>query len=222
MIRLFILTLFVSTLGFPVGPGYAGTGSTDCLSSIGPLEKDRDEVQAEGGIWGIFSKTPSLGRHSSKAIAVDSKINKLIETLTYLCETQSGVPLNELAAYVSRKLAELGENEFKSLHLTLGKPEKEIEDWLIYTKIALGNRKRVLELHKIKKSIQDSNNLIEKYRALYTEFKDQNRLEPVLSRTTALEQEIDDFFVSDPYIALAIFEESQVPFWDIDENYGGS
>lgn len=216
------LILFIFLLGGPVADCSAQADSADCLDLIIPLNKDRDEIQTEGGVWGIFSRTPSLGRHSSRAIAVDSKINKLIETLTYLCETRSGVPLNELASYVSRKLAELGENEFKSLHLTLGKPEKEIEDWLVYTKIALGNRKRILELSKIKKTIQSTSDLIEKYRALHTEFKDQNRLEPVLSRTVSLGQEIDDFFVSDSYIALAIFEESQVPFWDIDENYGGS
>ena len=27
---------------------------------------------------------------------------------------------------------------------------------------------------------------------------------------------------TDPYVALALFEDSQIPYWDIDENYGGS
>lgn len=209
-------------LGIPVADSFAQTDSADCLDLIVSLDNDRDEVQTEGGIWGIFSKTPSLGRHSSKAIEVDSKINKLIETLTYLCETRSGVPLNELASYVSRKLGELGEKEFKSLNVTLGKPEKEVENWLVYTKIALGNEKRILELSQIKNSIRTASYVISRYRMLFTEFKNQNRIQTVLSRTASLGREIDDFFASDPYIALAIFEESQVPFWDIDENYGGS
>jgi hypothetical protein len=223
LIRVFFnLLLLISLLGLPAGDSYGETDSAHCMSLISPLDKDKEDIQFQGGIWGIFSKTPSLGRHSSKAIAVDSKINKLIATLTYLCETQSGVPLNELATYVSRKLTELGKSEFKSLHITLGKPEKDIEVWLDYTKIALANRNRVLELGQIKKSIQGSGVLIEKYRALFSDFQNNNQTKPLLSRTISLGKNIDDIFVNDPYLALAIFEESQVPFWDVDENYGGS
>jgi hypothetical protein len=210
--------LLISTLGSV--DGYAQTDG--CRDLVNPIEKDRDAVQAEGGVWTIFSKIPTLGRHSARAVAVDSKINKLIVTLVYLCETNSGVPLNELASYVSRKVTELGESEFRSLHITLGKPEQEIENWLAYTKIALVKQKRTLELKKIRKSIQDAKRLVGKYRALFTEFQNQKNMEPVLSRTVSLEKEIDNVFISDPYVALAIFEESQVPFWDIDENYGGS
>lgn len=219
MVRVFlVLMLLVPTFGSV--DSYAQTDG--CLDLVSPIEKDRDAVQYEGGIWGLFSKTPSLGHHSAKAIAVDSKINKLIVTLVYLCETSSGVPLNELASYVSRKVSELGESEFKSLHITLGKPEQEIENWLVYTKIALVNQKRILDLNKIKASIRNVSGLIEKYRALFSEFKNQNHSQTLLLQTNSLGREIDDYFVSDPYIALAVFEESQVPFWDIDENYGGS
>jgi hypothetical protein len=223
LIRVFlILILFVFTLVLPVADSYAQAGSADCLDFINPLGKDRDEVQIEGGVWMIFSKVPSLTRHSSKAIAVDSNINKLIETLTYLCETRSGVSLNELATYVSKKLGELGEKKFKSLHITLGKPEQEIEDWLVYTKIARINEKRVLELSRIKNSIRSASHVVSRYRMLFAEFRYQNRSRSLLSRTVSLGREINDLLISDPYIALALFEESQVPFWDIDENYGGS
>jgi hypothetical protein len=219
---IFNLLFLISILGLTAGDSYGESDSAQCLSLVRPLNKDKEDIQFQGGIWGIFSKTPSLGRHSSKAIAVDSKINKLIATLTYLCETRSGVPLNELATYVSRKLTELGKSEFKRLHVTLGKPEKDIEDWLEYTEIAEINKSRVLELEKIKKSIQGAGVLIKKYRALFSEFQNNNKSEPVLSRTISLGQHIDDFFVKDPYLALAIFEESQEPYWDVDENYGGS
>ena len=223
MIRvIFSLFFFFTILGLPNGNSFAETNSSHCLNLVRPLNKDKEDIQFQGGIWGIFSKTPSLGRHSAKAIAVDSKINRLIATLTYLCETQSGVPLNELATYVSRKLSELGKSEFKRLHVTLGKPKKDIEDWLEYTEIALVNKNRVLESEKIKKSIQGAGVFIEKYRALFSEFQNNNKTEPVLSRTISLRQQIDDFFIKDPYLALAIFEESQVPYWDVDENYGGS
>lgn len=223
MIRIIlILILLVFTLGFPVADSNAQDDSASCLNLIKPLKKDRDDVQIEGGIWGIFSKIPSMGRHSSRAIEVDSKINKLIATLTYLCETRSGVPLNELASYVSRKLSDLGEDKFKSLHTVLGNPKKQIEDWLEYTKVALKNSNRVLELSKIKTSILGSSVLIVKYRSLFTEFKNQNQFEPMFSRTISLGQEIDDFFINDSYLTQANFEESQIPYWDVDENHGGS
>ena len=91
-----------------------------------------------------------------------------------------------------------------------------------YTEIALVNKKRVLKFKTIKKSIQGSAVLIENYRTLFTENQNNNKKEPVLSKTISLGQQIDDFFEKDPYMALAIFEDSQVPYWDVDENYGGS
>ncbi|GJL78289.1 MAG: hypothetical protein NPINA01_12780 [Nitrospinaceae bacterium] len=221
--RAFLIpVIFLGFSALPAVESLAQPKSANCLKLVLPLDKTREDVQSEGGVWGIFSKNPAMNRHSSKAIAVDSKMSRLISTLTYLCKTRSGVPLNELASYVSRKVAELGEERFKNLHVTLGKPEKEIESWLVYTKIAKANRKRVLEFEKIKISIQDAGRLVKAYRTLFTEFMNGDEVETLLSRTTSLNKKVEEFFIQDPYIALAIFEESQVPFWDIDENYGGS
>ena len=217
-----ILAIYLVTHILFAHESQAQTNSASCLNLIKHLEKQRDDVQSEGGVWGIFSKIPSLTPHSSTAIEVDSKISKLVSTLNYLCETSSGVPLNELAEYVSRKVEQLGVKDFKNLHHTLGKPEKEIEGWLVYTEIALANRKRILEFEEIKKSIQGARGLVNEYWTLFREFNNRNTVEPILSRTISLGQAIDEFFTSESYLALAIFEDSQVPFWDIDENYGGS
>ena len=79
-----------------------------------------------------------------------------------------------------------------------------------------------MELEKIKKSIQDAGILIGEYQNLFLEFSDSDKVERVLPRTLTLSQKIDAFLSGDPYVALAILEDSQIPFWDIDENYGGS
>lgn len=51
---------------------------------------------------------------------------------------------------------------------------------------------------------------------------DKQSLETVIMDFNALTTEIREFFSSDPNLVLAIQENSQIPFWDIDENYGGS
>jgi hypothetical protein len=196
--------------------------SSSCLSLVKPLDEKRKEVGLAGGMWGIFARTPALDGHSKDAVKLDSNINKLIETLVYLCETKSGVPFNELAIFVTRKIKELGADQFKQEQILLGKPRKDVEDWLEYSKVAQANQKRVLEFDKIKFSIQSAGIFIDRYWKMFSDYKNKDADLPILPATVGLNQEIDDFMTTDPYMALALFEDSQIPYWDIDENYGGS
>ncbi len=196
--------------------------SSGCLGLIKPLDQKRQEVGLDGGIWGIFARKSELNGHSKEAVKLDSRINKLVETLVYLCETKSGVPFNELASFVTRKIKELGADRFSQEQIQLGKPRQDVLDWLKYAKIAEANRNRVLELNKIKISIHGASIFIDRYWELFNEFKNSDRILPILPATVALNQEINDFMISDPYLALALYEDSQIPYWDIDENYGGS
>lgn len=195
---------------------------SSCLDLVKPLDQKRKEVEAAGGLWGIFARSPALDGHSKDAVKLDSNISKLVETLRYLCKTKSGVPYNELASFVTRKIAEMGEEPFKSEQIFLGKPPKEVENWLVYSKIAQANNKRVLDLDKIKTSIHGAGILINNYWNLYTDFKNKDDVSLILPATVALNQKINEFMRTDPYTALALFEDSQIPFWDVDENYGGS
>jgi len=132
----------------------AESNPSGCLNLVKPLDQKRKEVEFAGGIWGIFARSSALDSHSRDAVKLDSNINKLIETLVYLCNTKSGVPLNELASLVTRKISEMGEEPVERAQIHLGKPEKEVEDWLDYSKIAQANKKRILDPDKIKTSIQ--------------------------------------------------------------------
>jgi len=200
----------------------AETNSSNCLDLVKPLDKKSKEVGFAGGIWGIFAKSSTLDGHSRDAVKLDSNINKLIETLRYLCDTKSGVPFNELASFVTQKIEELGEEPFKRKQVLLGKPEKDVEDWLVYSRIAQANKKRTLNLKKVKTSIQSAGVFINEYWKLFNDFRNKDAVDSILPATITLNREISDLMATDPYLALALFEDSQIPYWDVDENYGGS
>jgi hypothetical protein len=221
--RAFFCFAFILAASFIVVAGsHAKSNSSDCLSLVKPLDEKRKKVGLAGGVWGIFAREPALDGHSKDAVKLDSNINKLVETLVYLCETKSGVPYNELASFVTRKIKELGADRFGQEQILLGKPRQDVADWLKYSKIAEANRKRVLELDKIKISIQGARVYIDRYWKMFGDFINIDEILPILPATVALNLEIDDFMAHDPYMALALFEDSQIPYWDIDENYGGS
>lgn len=215
------VTVLLTSLIFLVGSN-AQSNPSDCLVRVKPLDLKRKSVEAVGGIWGIFAKSSALDKNSKDAVKLDSNISKLIETLVYLCGTQSGVPYNELSSFITRKIKELGEEPFKREQILLGKPKQDVEDWLEYSKIAEANKKRTLDADKIIISIQGASVFINRYWKLFNDFNAQSKIEPILPATVSLNEEIGEFMREDAYIALALFEDSQIPFWDIDENYGGS
>lgn len=218
----FFFAFFLVASFIVIATSHAKSNSSDCLGLIKPLDEKRKKAGLAGGIWGIFAREPALDSHSKDAVKLDSKINKLVETLVYLCETKSGVPYNELAIFVTRKIKELGADRFRQEQILLGKPKQDVADWLEYSKIAEANKKRILELDKIKISIQGARVYIDRYWKMFNDFINKDEVLPVRPATVALNQEIDDFMTKDPYMALALFEDSQIPFWDVDENYGGS
>jgi len=215
-------TILLAAFFLMVVDGSAKSNSSDCLSLVKPLDEKRKEVGFAGGLWGIFAREPALDGHSKEAVKLDSNINKIVATLVYLCETKSGVPFNELASFVTRKIAKLGADRFSREQIQLGKPPKDVKDWLKYSKIAQATRKRTLELNKIKTSIQGAGIFVDRYWKIFNAFKNKNNILPILPAAVALNQKIDDFMTTDPYMVLALLEDSQIPYWDIDENYGGS
>ncbi len=214
--------VILATCFLMVTDSNAENNSPRCLSLITPLDQKRIEVESADGIWGIYARSSTLDGHSKEAVKIDSNISKLIGTLVYLCETKSGVPFNELASFVTRKIEELGADQFKRQQIFLGKPKKDVEDWLKYSKIAQANKKRVLEFNKIKVSIQSAGIFIDRYWNLFNDFRSVDKVDSILPATIALNREIGEFMATDPYLALALYEDSQIPYWDVDENYGGS
>ena len=207
-----LLTLFVST----------ALAKPSCRELVNPLKKNTDSIASNGGLWSYFEKDLFLRKHSTQAMQLDSRINKIFFTLNYLCETKDGIPLNDLATYISRSISDKGEAAFKAELITLGKTSQQIENWFEFFKYAQSHRSRTLDSSAIKTTINRSIPLIKTYTSLTKSIGRPNSSKVLLKMTRTLITQIDSFFSSDPYITQALDEISHVPYWDINESSGGS
>jgi len=206
------LALFVST----------ALANPPCQELVNPLKKNSDSITSNGGLWGYFEKDLFLKNHSPQAIQLDSRINKIFFTLNYLCETKDGIPLNDLATYISRSIYNKGEAAFKAELISLGKTSQQIKNWFDFFEYAQSHRSRTLNLSSIQATINRSIPLIENYTSLTNNINRSNSSKVILKKTLKLIDQIDSFFSSDPYITQALDEISHVPYWDINESTGGS
>lgn len=191
-----------------------------CLKQLAPLKNQKDEVAESGGIWGLFQKTAELKDKSVQGINLDKKINSILFHLDYLCNTIDGVPLDELGRYVIPSLAEKGKDKFKEELINLGKSEKEIDTWFKFAEFAIGHQHRDLDPLQISSTIQSASRLTKGYLELAQKINEGMR--PVIKGTQSLVEQIETFFETAPYMSQAVYENSQIPYVDWDENHGGS
>ena len=192
-----------------------------CNVELSLLKKTKDVIIGDGGMWGLFERHKELREESSKAIQLDSKIQQLVWLLDYLCNTAEGVPLNELATFLTENLKKKSKLEFKQELIILGKSEAEIDLWFVFSEASLKNENRKLNMDTVLNSIQLAHPLLLRYKALakgVEQSPDKKHIETVIN----LYREIEQLESSDPYLAQALLETSQVPHWDIDESTGGS
>jgi len=212
----------LAILFFLLLPNSAVSREADaCLGSLQSLEKETVIVGELGGMWTLFEQSKQLRDHSSHAIQTDSRMNELLELLQYLCATIDGVPFNDLAMFLAESLKMESKQDFKKQQIILGKSEAEIDIWLTFFEVSLQIQNRRLEISSIEKSIRKANPLFKEYRALALQIS-KNSNEAHLENVEILNDKILDLKSSDNYLKQAIHELAQVPFWDIDENYGGS
>lgn len=207
-----LLTSFVST----------AFASPSCHELVTRLIKTNDSIALNGGLWGYFEKDPFLRKYSTQAIQLDSRINKVFFLLNYLCKTRNGIPLNDLATYISRSITDKGLPAFKAELIILGKTSKQIKIWFDFFKFAQSHRLRTLNSSTIRATINRAIPLIKKYTSLEKNINQSRQSKIILKNAAALRVQIDRFLSSDPYITQALSEISQVPYWDINESTGGS
>lgn len=193
-----------------------------CLERLAPLHNKVEAVAELDGVWGLFQKTPELQGYSALAVDIDKKANSIIFHLEYLCQTIEGIPFDELSDYVSKSLAEKGEDKFRKELIILGKSEGEIDVWFEFTRFAIANRYRTLDPQRIYNTIQSAQPLIEDYSKLAEKLNNRKSMTSTVQESQGLTALIEEFFKSDPYMSKAIHENAQVPYADFDENYGGS
>jgi hypothetical protein len=204
-----------------IGTAWSETQTQKCHNQLFPLGKAKSAIIGEGGMWAVFEHHKILREKSSKAIQLDSKIQQLVWLLNYLCETVEGVPLNDLATYVTQNLKEKSQKQFKEELIILGKTETEIDIWFTFSDISLKNKIRKLSAETIYNSIQKAAPLIQQYKRLAEEIYRSPSTKQA-ENVDNLYQEIEQLESSDSYLAQALLETSQVPHWDIDESTGGS
>lgn len=202
---------------------WAGSSEvSNCHKQITPLKGVREQVAELDGFWGLFQKNPELQDHSVLSINLDKSVNSIIFNLEFLCDTIDGIPFDELSDYVTTNLAEKGEEKFKQELIILGKNEGQIKVWFEFAKFAIANRHRSLDLDKISHSIQTAQPLVKSYLELAERIDRKENIGSVIEATQKLTKQVDSFFMTDPYMSQAIHENSQIPYADWDENYGGS
>ena len=204
-----------------LGTAWSHSPAQKCRTQLSPLLKTTNTITEDGDMWARFERDTLLSPDSSKAMQLDSKVQQLIWLLDYLCETIKGVPLNDLAVYLTENLKEKSKKEFKAELIVLGKTRAEIDIWFAFSDLSLKNEGRKLEEGVIYHSIQKALPLLLKYKTLAEEVK-QSPDKKHIERVNQLYQEIDQLEPSNAYLAQALWETSQVPHWDIDESAGGS
>ncbi len=204
-----------------VGTAWSQSPAQKCRVQHAPLVNTKNITIEDGDMWARFERDTLLSSVSSKAMQLDSKVQQLVWLLDYLCETIDGVPLNDLAVYLTENLKEKSKQEFKAELIVLGKSKAEIDIWFTFSDLSLKNEGRKLEAVILYNSIQKALPLLLKYKTLAEEVgrsPNKNHIE----RVNQLYQDIDQLESSDSYLALALWETTQVPHWDIDESAGGS
>ncbi len=213
-----VFAFFVSVSSSWAGPAEIAS----CLQQVTPMKVQRDQVADLDGIWGLFQKKAALQGSSVEGISLDNRVNSILFHLEYLCNTIDGIPFDELADYVSTNLTEKGEEKFRKELIILGKNESQIKAWFEFSIFANENRYRALDPQKIYHTIQVAHPLIKEYLALAERISRKKDMGSVIQETRDLTGQIDTFFKTNPYISQAFHENSQIPYADWDENYGGS
>ena len=216
--QLFILFFFTFVTSTWAGPSEIST----CHKQIVPLKDLSEQVAELDGVWGLFQKNSELQNDSVLSINLDKAVNSIIFHLGFLCDTIDGIPFDELSDYVTVNLEKKGKEKFKQELIILGKSEGQIKVWFEFAKFAVENRYRTLDPEKISQSIQAAHPLITTYVELANRIDRKENLDTVINTTQTLKEQIDSFFKTDPYMSQALHENSQIPYADWDENYGGS
>jgi len=193
-----------------------------CNELVQNLKKEQEFIASNGGMWRYIEEAPSLRNQSGKAIQLDSRISKIFFTLEYLCKTQHGIPLNDLAVYMSRNLTQKSEDTFKDELRLLGKTNQEINIWFGFLEYANKNKSRTLNFSNLQDTIKKTTPLIKDYAELPNYFSKEDSPKILQKKINTLLVNIDYFLSNNSYIAQALKEMSNAPYWDINESVGGS
>jgi len=212
-----LVSIFAFTFIFSIST-VAAAGPATCLDLVNPLDNKVRSVKERGGLWGLFEKARALRDHSPMALQMDSKVISLIFTLNYLCETEKGIPYDELALYLNSRFNERGgEGPVRDELLNMGYSIEEVAILLEFKKFAERSRHRQLDLNQIRKTIEKADIYAERYWLLAQKMKKRSGVSMV-EEVKALARDIAEFRATDPYMKQADYENAQVPHTTLTES----
>ncbi len=193
------------------------TDGKTCLARVAVLDKKRTAVQHAGGAWNAFERNPGLKLYSMNGMQLDSHINKVVFALNHLCRTAKGVPLNEMAATISKKIEEKGEEAVKQEFAELREDKTDVKNWIEYAEFAKANETREVSYETIEKLVDWSAPLIGLYEDLSKRTVDDNSAPSFLSDAVTLLHVLKKFLSGDPSMIMALREDTAVPFEDLQK-----
>ena len=204
-----ILIQLLFVILIPCGEVGAADASP-CAALLHPLESNVDEIKGQGGIWGMFDQNYKVRNHATVTLKLDSKITVLIVRLNYLCKTQNGVPLEEIAQILLPRLKTEGEKALTEDLINLGHFEEEAKKLIAYAKFAESNLNRKLEFDQIAKTITEAqtfpNRLVEISKKI-----GEIESEIIMTESKVLISDIEKFLMTKPYLVLADKENAEIP-----------
>ena len=226
LLKIFLIIQIVVIAPLHLGPAQADN-SKACYDLFRPLEKQAQKIKDRGGIWELFENGASLRKHSIVGLHVDSKITSLIDTLNYLCESQDGLPINEVANYLVSTMKKEGREGFIKYYLSLFHSIEEIEVWAEYAEYYEANRKRKLDFNQTKNTLAKAQKFFERYTTLAQNIDATNdkelrikalrllvplHVEGIAEEGKVLTDDIKQFIAKDPLLKQANLENSEIPF----------
>jgi hypothetical protein len=174
------------------------------------LESKVEEIKGQGGIWGKFDQNYQVRNHATVTLKLDSKTMVLLVHLNYLCKTQNGVPLEEIAQILLPQLKAKGKQTLMEDLINLGHFEEEAEKLIAYVRFAESNLNRKLEFDRTIKTINESQTFINRLVEIFEKIGEVES-EKVMSNSKVLINDIEKFIATNSYLVLADKEKSEIP-----------
>jgi hypothetical protein len=181
-----------------------------CGLLLHPLESKIEEIKGQGGVWGAFDQNYKVRNHATVTLKLDSKITVLIVRLNYLCTTQNGVPLEEIAQILLPRLKAEGDKVLMEYLINLGHFEEEAEKLISYARFAESNLHRKLEFDQVTKTITESQSFVNRLVELFKKVGEVDS-EKIMDDSKILIRDIEKFLTTNPYLLLAYKETTEIP-----------
>ncbi len=185
-----------------------------CLALLNPLDKTRMFVQREGGAWSMFERSALIKPYSDNGMQIDSNLNKLVFSLSHLCQTAQGVPQNALAIKVNKFIDRMGKEKTRE-HCTdvVGEAPEDVDLWLKHAEFSRKNVTRKVPYSEIQELILKTQPLIDLYQDLWDRKVDESNKEAFLSDSVTLLTVIKSRLANEPRVVMAMKEDTEAPLY---------